>query len=252
MRVQIITILNLKTISSLARLTDPSSQQKSKLSDQQWCVWCCARSTGRLFLQGTILQCKKHKHALVWKDGKWWASVCPWVWLFSCVWTIQIWFHWIISSSCCGANHRNVKCSLSSMTVHHPLCVPAASTDHSVWVFRLKSAKTLKWGILHVRGVVYPLHNYTQLIEIYHYISVWNLCLEIDFCLLALPGCLLLFCSILCESTSVHKINNYLQLSLLQAPLSPDIVMFSAVILNKPLLCFPHVPVCPERRWQVC
>lgn len=195
-----------------------------------------AKSTNLLFL------CKKHRHALVWKDGKGRASVCLWVWLFSYVWTIQIWFH--------RANHRNVKCSLSSLTVH-PLCVPATTTDDSVWIFRLKSAKTLKWRILHIRGAVYPLHNYIQVIEIYHCISIWSLCLEIGCCLLALPGCLLLFFSILCKSTSVHKINNYLQLSLLQAPLSPDIIMFSAMILNKPLLCFPHVPVCPERQWQV-
>lgn len=171
MRVQITTILDLKTVSSLARLTDPFSQQGSRLSDQQWCVWCCARSTGRAFLQGRISQCKKHRHSItVQKDMLQYDKMendeplCACGPDFSPVFGQYRSDFTGSSSSCCEANHRNVKCSLSSTTVH-PLSMSATTTDHSVWVFGLNWAKTLKWEILHVKGVVYPLHNYIQVIE---------------------------------------------------------------------------------------
>lgn len=119
MKVQIITILSLKTTSSLARLTEPFSQQGSKLSDQQWCVWCCARSTGRFIF------CKEGYYSAKSTDMPQYDRMESDEPLCACGSEFSPLFgHYRSdftgsSGSCCEANPRNIKCSLSSLG-----CIP--------------------------------------------------------------------------------------------------------------------------------
>lgn len=129
--VRMITILNLKTISSLARLTGPFSQQGSKLSDQHWRVWRCARSTGRVFFARkditvqkaqTFYYCAKSTDMLQYDKMERDEPLCACGSDCSPVFGQHRSDFTGSSRSCCEANHRNVKCSLSSTAVHPFVC----------------------------------------------------------------------------------------------------------------------------------